>query len=198
MASNQDTENTLPQIFCLNTIQMMCSMYFYQDDFQIQPYPIVPESSNKETKFAFQSRVVDLKLRRISEKSHEIQNHFNQSLLEDEEKNNQLNQKENETDNNIDEAFIDAPAPRPKNYKYLTLVDKEKYIPKKPSKCLDFRKIAKEQRVRLDNAREKGINRARRRAERMKMNENYLNNHQTNIANKENYYVRSENSESNV
>ena len=96
MASNQDTENTLPQIFCLNTIQMMCSMYFYQDDFQIQPYPIVPESSNKETKFAFQSRVVDLKLRRISEKSHEIQNHFNQSLLEDEEKNNQLNQKENE------------------------------------------------------------------------------------------------------
>ena len=72
----QENEETLSQIFCLNAIQMMYSLYFNSDSFPMQNYPQTNDSSIKETKFAFQSRVVDLKLRRVNERSLEIQDQF--------------------------------------------------------------------------------------------------------------------------
>lgn len=191
----QENEETLSQIFCLNAIQMMYSMYFTQDNIQMQNYPNFEESSVKETKFAFQSRVVDLKLRRYSERSHEIQEKFIESLQESND--NNANQKEEENNkNNIDDAFVEPPAPRPAKYKYLALAtQKEKSIPKNTVKGLDFKKIAKEQRIRLSNAREKGINRAKRRAEKMR---NIPHTEESNDKNVEKYYQRSENSEPNV
>lgn len=196
MKSNQslNEEETFSQFFCLNAVQMMYSMYFTPDCLQMNDFPQIQDSSIKETKVPFQSRVADLKLRRFNEKSHEIQEQFNDSLQKLNESNNQ---NEDEQDNNIDDAFIDPPAPRPKKYKYLTFNQKEKYIPKTISKGLDFKKIAKEQKVRLDNARERGANRAKRRMERMK---NYGQNNpiESSVPNSEKYYQFSENSEPNA
>ena len=87
---------------------------------------------------------------------------------------------------------------RPKKYKYLALAQKEEdVLPKNTSKGIDFKKITKEQKIRLNNAKEKGINRAKRRAEKMRglVPNDYG---QSNIPNNEKYYQRSENTDSNV
>ena len=192
--------DTLAEAFCLQALMMMGHIYLdRQSSFNMPtlPNPTEEEIQNSnqkpESKHAFQSRVADLKLRRITNKTHLLQDSFNENLKQQLKDYDEHCNSENVVSTNIDDAF-NPPAPKYNSYKYVeNMQNVQEPREKKPAKqALDMKKINREYQARLDEAKEKGINRAKRRAERLQRGAPGLYGAASSVASR--YYQRSESS----
>ncbi|OHT03608.1 hypothetical protein TRFO_28981 [Tritrichomonas foetus] len=189
----QDLE--ISELFCLNALKMLGSIYLIHNQVQQDPFPIIEGDAVPESKHAFQSRVVDLKLRRQTEKNSEVQKEFNSNLADQNDMYSEYYNQEEIMNINIDDAFAPQAVERPQNYKYLSHAQKDSVVQKKPAnnKGINMKKITKEYQARLNQAKEKGINRAKRRAEKMQKGYPCYYGDQ-NAPSGDNYYQRSEDS----
>lgn len=179
IAKKEATTDTFPLDFYSRAFEILAYLYKSgPEQTTTLPNPDGEFSVKEENKYPFQSRIVDLRLRRNQNQRASVQTESNQTFLSSYKKYKNLIRS---NDDDIIPVFEPEQAVRPDVPLYLQNVIKEKeedsvkYRRKKRPNPISMKEIEKEYSKRLKNSKKVGINRAKHRF-------NYYQNQAENIS----------------
>lgn len=167
IAKKEETTKTFPLDFYSKAFKILA--YSYKsgpEQSTILPNPENVSTTKEENKYPFQSRIVDLRLRRNQDQRTSVQEESSQLFLKSHKKYENLIKS---NDDDITSVFEPEQAVRPDVPLYLQNVIKEekenlwKYRRKERPNPISMKKIEKEYSKRLENSKKIGINRAKHR-----------------------------------
>lgn len=168
----QDTDIT--KSFLKSALEQMFAFYVESDDVTVSKVPRVKRTENaqdvkKETNQSFQSRLVDLRVRKAMDKAQE-RNSKKTSEVPDVIKN--VETHTNDEEDNIPEIFQTEPAERAEVPRYVSASKKQEEMNQNVSNfrgrnMINWEKSRQEFGRRLQKSKMDGINRAKRRMERL-------------------------------
>ena len=183
-AGKEQEENetgNLTTDFCKRTFQLLASCYHLEGP---PPLRFASATTGKkrlpEKGPAFQSKIVDLRMRRNQE---QLETARNQKLKVLDGNLDEISRRLSEKSENIDEAFLNEKAPKPDIPAYIRNAEKyerkveldterAKCVPYKPMNMLEVEKLFT---YRLAKAKESGEQRAKERVLRMRMHASQCN-----------------------
>jgi hypothetical protein len=159
--------------FCKAVIKLLANLYLSPNALEIPQLPSVEGQKKAETQLPFQSRVVDLKLRRAIDQRIKSHNELLEGLPQLLSEHEQVREEPRD----LTERFRPAPAPRRETRKWVEVEEKakadeldEKIKAKARSRANAQREAELERpnpefRKRLQKAQAEGQNRARKRVQ---------------------------------
>ena len=173
MSRKQASDTDITKSFCKSALELMFSYYAPSDGTQVSKIPRVKGTqeapAKKETNQSFQSRLVDLRLRRAIDKMQET----NAKKLAQAPKVIEKVEAREQDEDNIPEIFQSEPTERAEVPRYVTSSKrqeeeiKEKVANFRGRNIINWEKSKQEFGRRLEKSKKDGIERARRRMERM-------------------------------
>ena len=170
IAKSQQTTDNIHQDFYNRAFAILAYMYSSGPAVDyILPKPSQTNQNEglpEESKPAFQSRIVDLRLRRYQDTNDDVYMESNQKYMDSYADIQNLLQDEME---DITPVFTPEQADRPetplyvRNYIHEQKMNQRKYRRRKPHMEMDYKKIEKEYSERIKKAQEIGIKRAEER-----------------------------------
>lgn len=167
IAKKEATTDTFPLDFYSRAFEILAYLYKSgPEQTTTLPNPDGEFSVKEENKYPFQSRIVDLRLRRNQDQRASVQAESSQAFLKSYKKYENLIKN---NDDDIISVFEPEQAVRPDVPLYLQNVIKEekenlwKYRRKKRPNPISMKEIEKEYSKRLENSKRIGIDRAKHR-----------------------------------